>query len=399
MKCILIALAIGASSPTTGHIYPDGWQFVPLPPEDEYATNRFGHSWSDPVYNGYVIVSNRYIEAPYVVEQRGFVIFVNGERLEDGTDIRLVSPVPVPPPVTVDPGEITGLSKSSSLFEMFSNPTYRAKQEYWNDKGFYGQARFQADMDLLRSFPCVSNVVDLKTKDFCGSEVQIYDNQGNSMLVSLTTAPRKPMRTATDPEMYGHITRTLGGRAGDLNRGTIFRVINGTQPGGSGRVEEDWQTNLWTVVFKALADDSASQSQKVVRLRETGMFRQDEDFELVRMLPMSNFVATAQLWQRLSGDTSWTNDAPARLLALTNGWQRIPPAFMRTQTVASASVGTTNTPAVRNPTASTATQTVTASATRTETREKDADRVWPVIAMAGGLAALLFLLRRRPLRS
>jgi hypothetical protein len=282
---------------------------------------------------------------------------------------------------------------------MFSNPTYRAKQEYWNDKGFYGQARFQADMDLLRSFPCVSNVVDLKTKDFCGSEVQIYDNQGNSMLVSLTTAPRKPMRTATDPEMYGHITRTLGGRAGDLNRGTIFRVINGTQPGGSGRVEEDWQTNLWTVVFKALADDSASQSQKVVRLRETGMFRQDEDFELVRMLPMSNFVATAQLWQRLSGDTSWTNDAPARLLALTNGWQRIPPAFMRTQTVASASVGTTNTPAVRNPTASTATQTVTASATRTETREKDADRVWPVIAMAGGLAALLFLLRRRPLRS
>ncbi|MFO7871562.1 MAG: hypothetical protein R6V03_09050 [Kiritimatiellia bacterium] len=90
------------------------YQHAPPPAGDPCLTNRFGRSWSDPIYTGYLLVDGRYIDAPYVVEQRGYKIMVNGVQVER-VDPRCVLPSPPPEPVTEDPGMPQDLTKDSPL--------------------------------------------------------------------------------------------------------------------------------------------------------------------------------------------------------------------------------------------------------------------------------------------
>jgi len=48
-----------------------GWEHSAPPAGDEFLTNRFGRTWSEPIYRGFLIMDGQYIDAPYVVEQRG----------------------------------------------------------------------------------------------------------------------------------------------------------------------------------------------------------------------------------------------------------------------------------------------------------------------------------------
>ncbi len=98
---------------------------------DPYATNWFGCSFSEPIYSGYVFVKGKYIDAPYVVEQRGFALFINGVFIENSVNPRLVYPDPPKAPVTEDPGFPADLTATNGVIEAMCT-RYEGKGRYFN---------------------------------------------------------------------------------------------------------------------------------------------------------------------------------------------------------------------------------------------------------------------------
>ena len=49
---------------------------------EDLMVERFGMSRAEPVYTGYVFINGRYLDAPYIVEQRGVGLFINGHRFD-----------------------------------------------------------------------------------------------------------------------------------------------------------------------------------------------------------------------------------------------------------------------------------------------------------------------------
>ncbi len=75
VAAVVTAVALGAMA--------DGETGIPAGAPEDYPEliSWFGYSRSEPIWSGYLFVEGRYIDAPYVVEQRGREIYVNGHRV------------------------------------------------------------------------------------------------------------------------------------------------------------------------------------------------------------------------------------------------------------------------------------------------------------------------------
>jgi hypothetical protein len=321
---------------TTGERkYPPGWEHSDPPPGDEFLTNRFGRTWSEPIYASYLLVGDHYVDAPYVVEQRGFVILVNGERVEDGIDIRCVLPLPPPPAVTNDPGMPPGITKQTWGGTAISHPVYNAKRRYFDYLRLKGEDRVKAELDYMRQLPCISNIVPRAMEGPLTNRFLVYDYSGLCFGTTLPIAAAGPPPTYEDTNSAARILQTYQFMSGLLAGHNFVHIRNG---GLIGHESAILYSNRWLEAFAVMSNPNLSPAERLSTIQAKGYFREYSLESIRGDHPFDGFIPTPQLWQRLSGDMSWTNDAPARLLALTNGWQRIPPAFMRTQMVAVATV-------------------------------------------------------------
>jgi hypothetical protein len=386
--------------------YPPQWGFSEPPVGDEFLTNRFGRTWSEPIYSGYLVVDDHYVDAPYVVEQRGFVIMVNGERVDDAVDIRMVLPPPEPEPVTIEPGPIPAeFTHDTSLYQVLEHPFDLKYRLYWDYLGMQGQGRIDACVRYYRSLPCISNVVDTGKSDIRGTRVlQITDNRGLSLKCFIGLEPNKKI-VHEDKGLYlADVQSAFANRQMSFRNNRYLRIrnagvlVNGPAP-------ETDELAQWYAGCKTLAAVELTATQRFERLQFLHMIGKDESMRSCDMIyPLYGFHTSSQLWQRLSGDMSWTNDAPARLLALTNGWQQIPPAFMRTQVVTVATVPGASTRDDGTGAVGRATTRIGPSAgldsaapgsgqTTSDARPGNA-KLLLVLALVGGLAGVFVIARR-----
>ena len=315
---VLFALAVRS---------PAEWEHAPPPPGDEFLTNRFGRTWGEPIYNGYLLVDGQYIDAPYVVEQRGYVVFANGVRVENGVDVRLVLPMPEPPPVTEDPGLPSDLTRDSTLGQATMHPTYNRKLRYWDHLGLRGEERIRAEIEYLLSLPCVATVErDPEQLEPRGQDLFLRDHKGNKMNMKIMTAPRAPRMLPPEESLHEFVVITRSRLEDSLRRGVMI-IANGESIGTQGYDVEP--NEKWRGIFATFAADMTPE-EKTVRLQALGLLDRGEGLRIAQtFFPLSNFRASPQLAKRLAGDESWKAEGAEMVRKLTNGWQRIEPAFRR----------------------------------------------------------------------
>ena len=222
-RLICAVLAVAACT-ATGHAeHPHS----PPPPGDPYLTNRLGRSWCEPIYTGYLIADGRYIDAPYIVEQRGYKTMVNGVQV-GRVDPRCVLPLPEPEAVTEDPGMPRDLTQDTSLGEALRHPVTVAKLRYWDHIGLKGQARLEAEMECFRSFPCVADVEDTGEEGYNANTriVRLTDQAGVSKLRAVRLTPRDPKpppprRDSSQVDGDGHESHREKARAGAPSVGAL----------------------------------------------------------------------------------------------------------------------------------------------------------------------------------
>ena len=300
------------------------------PRGDPSLTNRFGRSWSEPIYTGYLIVDGQYIEAPYIVEQRGYRTMVNG--IQVGTrDQRSVLPLPPPPAVTEDPGIPNDLTENSTLGEALRHPVTVAKRRYWDYIDLKGQERLNLEKAYFSSLPCVARVDDTGQPGvFDSRRVVLYDHTGDNTLCMFRLSPTPPKVQLSDEVLYKY---SRDGRRYTENslRGRMF-VFAGN--GTVGAMHPPGNSSLrWQNIFETMAGD-LSPAEKLRKLKHLGLVSKNKSLKTAESFyPVTYFQPTAQLWQRLKNDDSWKESAEERLYALTNGWKNIEPAFLRTNIV------------------------------------------------------------------
>lgn len=296
----------------TAEAYRFGFAHADPPADDPYLAGKLGFSWSDPIYAGYLIVRGQYIDAPYVVEQRGYGIFVNGVFVENAIDLRMLFPIPEPPPVTEDPGVPAGITRETSIGDALSDPMIGKKHDYWSNKQIWGQDRAKVALEYYAKLPCISKVEQVSPRD-----IRITDQFGHSVDVEIPQGPPPPDPNPSHEEQYKLCMLAAKRSIGTLKSGQLAFVGNGGYVAILGYPDA---TSEWREKFNVMAGDM-SPEEKTKRLREFDFLGPRETLST---FPLS-FRPTPQLWKRLSGDWSWTNDAPARIHALTNGWRVIPP--------------------------------------------------------------------------
>jgi len=110
-----------------------------------------------------------------------------------------------------------------------------------------------------------------------------------------------------------------------INDGLVI-VRNGVVCAMSGRLDP---LDKWRYILEIMAGDLPPE-EKLARLKALGFIESVMDLKQANgFYPVTYFKPTSQLWKRLDGDASWTNEASGMLSTLTNGWQMIQPEFMR----------------------------------------------------------------------
>lgn len=302
------------------------WEHAPSPPGDEYLTNRFGVSWSEPIYSGYLLVDGKYIDAPYIVEQRGYKIMVNGTQVER-IDPRTVLPLPSPEPVTEDPGLPQDLTHDSSLAAATWNTVYKKKRQYWDHLGLSGEERVRQTVEYLSQFPNIARVEDTgESRGPVGRLLMLYDHRGQSMPLGIESGTPSPKPPVADETIYGSVLDASASMERALKNRRLVLVRNGVLCAESDRPDS---SSRWQSTFEIMAGDLPPEV-KLIRLKALGLIREHETLRQAEgFFPVTYFQPSAQLWQRLSGDPAWTNEVEEMLYNLTNGWQQIPPKFQR----------------------------------------------------------------------
>jgi len=318
--CAVVVLAAWAA---IGHAeYPH----APPPESDPFLTNRLGRSWGEPIYTGYLIADGRYIDAPYVVEQRGYKIMVNGAQVER-IDPRCVLPLPPPEPVTEDPGMPTDLTRDSSVSDAFMHPVTQANRRYWDHLGLEGQARVDTQIAYFKMLPCIADVLDTGQPGISMDtrNIELVDRAGQSKECMIYLKPRTPSPAPPDETIHQWAVKARGCKETSLRGGLVF-IRGGTTSAVSGHPDS---SPRWRSIFETMAGDLPPE-EKVLKLKASGFLHKTDDVRTAdNFFAISQFQPTDQLWKRLKGDESWKDDAEERLYALTNGWKRIAPAFER----------------------------------------------------------------------
>ena len=149
------------------------------------------------------------------------------------------------------------------------------------------------------------------------------------MNMKIMTAPRAPRVLPTDESLHQSVA-TMQSRLEDSFRRGVLVVANGESIGTEGYSVEP--NEKWRGIFATFAADMTPE-EKTARLQALGLLDRGEGLRIAQaFFPLSNFRASPQLAKRLAGDASWKDEGPEMVRKLTNGWQRIEPAFRRAPT-------------------------------------------------------------------
>ncbi|MBA4387729.1 MAG: hypothetical protein C0404_07090 [Verrucomicrobia bacterium] len=401
MKSILAVILLLSFELCADGQSPGEFPHTPPPLGDPYLTNRFGISWGQPISNGFLIADGKYIDGPYVVEQRGYVIFVNNVKWDNGCDVRLVLPEPEPPAVTEDPGMPTDVTKDTSIQSLPLHPTTEAKRKYWTHQKLDGVAIEKELIKYYSSLPCVAKIENTQERGPGGKGVifKVWDQKGGSMFISEALYPIPPRPPPPpDKDLLKQILQRQEEPASVLGSGALAICHNGGFVVQHERPEAD---DRWRRIFQTLSS-TASEDEKLKSLVELGYISKGRPLDVVRgTYSLSHFQASPQLWKRLSGDATWKSDAEKNIHALTNDWKVLEPQFKRPV----VAVGKSTTPAPPARTLSTGAPELSAKPEKMPTPEetppqeletKQTSPAW--LFIVGGVAVLLvvlFVMRRK----
>ena len=297
-------------------------EYAEPPPGDPCLTNRFGRSWSDPIFKGFLVADGEYVDAPYVVEQRGYKVFVNNVQVER------VNPLCVLPrpftPLAEDPGMPTDLTRSSSLAEMTMHPILLRKNRHWDHLGLRGAERIRRQIDYFKAMPNVADAVE--TDPMCGNTMlTLTDHRGNSLGIMIQTEPYVP-KPIPEPELHRMAVHSRRYVAGILRLNGLLLADNGCVfSHGTGAVNVP---RLREIV--GTLEGVFSIEEKVRQLKVLGHVPKHLDVErAATYYHIRDFRGSDQLRIRLSEDESWRDGTDQVPHALTNGWRRIQPKFVR----------------------------------------------------------------------
>jgi len=297
-------------------------EYAEPPPGDPCLTNRFGRSWSDPIFKGFLIVDGKYIDAPYVVEQRGYKVFVNNVQVER-VNPRCVLPLTFPP-LAQDPGMPTGLTRSSTLGEMTMHPMLRRKNRHWDHLGLRGRERIERQIAYFKAMPNVADVVETDP-EFGGTMLELTDHLGNSLGIRIQTEPYVP-KPIPEPELHRMAVHSRRYVAGILRLNGLLMVnFGGVLSHTTGGINPSELKSIAEVLEAPIAPE-----QKLQMLKELHHIPKHHTVETAdKHYHLTDFESSPQLWKRLSGDASWRDGTDQVPHALTNGWRRIQPKFVR----------------------------------------------------------------------
>lgn len=293
---------------------------------DAFLTQRLGRSWSEPVYTGYLLVNGRYIEAPYIVEMRGYVIFVNDVRVADGADLRRILPPPLPPAVTADPGRPTNVTSAMPIWRATMDAGVVAKGRYFDHLNLTGTERLRAFSELYSSLPCVVKVREVPAAQYGRQSLEVTDHAGETLTIGVGDAPCRAPAPISDADSLASVRISYDlVRRGLENGSLIVATGHRIRICGYGYLSAD----QFAALFKAF-ESTASLADKVSQLRSLGLLTASDNVESASaFFPLTGFEGSTQLWQRLKGDCAWTNSASSMIRSLTNEWFRMEPAFRR----------------------------------------------------------------------
>lgn len=295
-------------------------QMVLTSPPDEHVDNQvtrkvFGHYWWEPIYRGYVFVSNRYVDAPYVLEQRGGAIYVNGLRFdyipEDRQTYDIAQTLASPPPPA-------SLPSNATVQDIVTNDTVRAHAKHMVATSSTDDEAVLRFCDYLRKLPAVTNVLDSGMDSAIGQrDILVTDLSGNTGTFVLSYVFSDVCLSVKQSTISGHLEPLL----------EILRT-DGCAVSQRGCMAIGWygsRAEATNLLLTMTADD-LTPTQRLSRMEELGFVDRPSDMTAFGIrYPLHGATVTDQFRQRFRGDTTWTNDAPGRLLRLTNGWVRVKP--------------------------------------------------------------------------
>jgi len=282
---------------------------------DVWATNWFGVSKSAPIYSGWLIVKGKYIDAPYIVEQRGFGIFVNDVMVEQAVQPKLVfSPKQGPfPAADIDPGSPMDLSKTNTGRQAMVNGVSSMKKRYLRRVYTNDEEYVEHLKKYYESLPCVASAT-IEGKG-PSAEIVIIDYYGKKSYLGTACSFEAPL-PYTREDMQKSCGRQKMRLETNLKRGFMMTSYGPGifhEEGGPGADER------WRAIFATL-ESAIPPEDKFNHLKALGYFGGHETagwaIPLFRDF-LANFQGSAQMHQRLNGDNSWIEAARQRLGAAT----------------------------------------------------------------------------------
>lgn len=261
----------------------------------------FGHSRSEPIWDGYLFIEGRYVDVPYVVEQRGREIFVNGHRVMATLEDEKLFLTPFDLPLHEEPPPPKVPKDVMSIMQIDMHADVRRMQQYWRTEEITTIEAIQRYMLFLRSLPQVENVIDEGLVEGW-YRYRIRFRNGQEIVTRAIPDGRLKLNSLP-PRRYfqEEIMREWMNAQRQLRSGNMMIVHPASRPGG-------WDFDYRRVGYlKSSGSDYQPQPTHEWRVR---FKRMETDEEAARkMLASPILVPTRQFWRRLAGDDGWRADA------------------------------------------------------------------------------------------
>ncbi len=247
------------------------------------AIADFGVAKSDPIDRGFLFLSGRYIEAPYVVERRGLDVFVNDIRVEKGPEWPRVDPR-----VKDDPGDPP---PGASLFGAPPDGV-DPRTTYWRRKWAYIAQHNDFDAALAKMAVAYrkSNEVTSVALDAASTgRVIIVTKDGRTVGIRLTAPNARSLKWPPDKEKLLAGAEDVRARWERRLRADMLQsmIPGGRMSVGAGRALE-------------MLDDILAQPDRAAAreaLVQKGVLRADDnDFAVL----VTQFQASPQLARRVA---------------------------------------------------------------------------------------------------
>lgn len=290
--------------------------------DDALQQERFGITRSEPVYSGYVFVNGHYVDAPYVIEQRGVGLFVNGHRYWRLVEERWF-PGQYQTPLYEDPGTPDDIDEETSIRSAIDHPVSRKKEQYWRTMELSDNDYIRRYIDYYNSLPNIAEVVPSNTTDPLRSSITLLHHDGTTWGLRFRNTGKIIRRLPAFPGSETIMVRILSNRESAIRRYTDQRMLI-----VSGNGKAQWKREPpdgWQAVVRVLESGHVV-ADKIDQLHRLGFISDEELEDASEKLGalLTDFKATDQLRQRLAGDDSWIETARERTESLSSGLVQMP---------------------------------------------------------------------------